>query len=156
MLKKFRLPFNLELISIEEEGMCRKLFITPLSFTDLTFWYVLLICKLYFGCSLKVSSTLLPSFFGVWDDMKTFLAKDVGCTNYIGKSVIQQHDVVQVKKTGKKIHIRVIMLPASLCPLLKTNVMIYTEKKRFNNESRTQQPDFFENPTEKQILPKLQ
>ena len=25
---------------------------------------------------------------------------------------------------------------------LKTNVMIYTEKKRFNNE-----PDFFENPT---------
>ena len=35
---------------------------------------------------------------------------------------------------------------------LKTNVMIYTEKKRFNNESRTQQPDFFENPTEKQIL----
>ena len=84
--------------------------------------------------------------------MKTFLAKDVGCTNYIGKSVIQQHDVVQVKKTGKKIHIRVTMLPASLCPLLKTNVMIYTEKKRFNNESRTQQPDFFENPTEKQIL----
>ena len=94
--------------------------------------------------------------------MKTFLAKDVGCTNYIGKSVIQQHDVVQVKKTGKKIpcmveqvitsnHIRVTMLPASLCPLLKTNVMIYTEKKRFNNESRTQ-PDFFENPTEKQIL----
>ena len=103
--QKVRLPFNLELISIEEEGMCRKLFITPLSFTDLTFWYVLLICKLYFGCSLKVSSTLLPSFFGVWDDMKTFLAKDVGCTNYIGKSVIQQHDVVQVKKTGKKFHV---------------------------------------------------